>query len=194
MKKLAAMILLGSLLVVAGGQEARADSPGSHLMLLTGENVQRTLNLTPAQKKSIERLVAEYRKEVAPFHEKRDARALAMIEASTRAFDNRARGILTDEQESKLYVVEARVLGPWVLHSSSVQQQLVLSESQVNRINRVAEKAKAYNNRLHREVEAGKITNAQRIEKMKEFRLRESRGLEKILTPAQRQQLAKLAQ
>jgi hypothetical protein len=193
MKKLTTILLFGSCMFLAGALDARADAPGSHLMLLSGENAQREIGLTPSQRKAIERLVADYRKEVAPFHARKDSQSAAMIEASMRAFDNRARGLLSTEQRTKLYVVEAKTLGPWILHSPSVQEQLLLSDSQISRINRVLERAAAYNTKLFKEVDAGKLTNAQRIEKMREFRVRESRSLERILNSSQREQFRKMA-
>jgi Spy/CpxP family protein refolding chaperone len=193
MKKLTAIFLSLSCLLVLNPGDARADAPGSHLLLLAGENAQREISLTASQRKSIDRLLAEYRKEVAPFFEKKDARSAAMIDASMRAFDTRARALLSPEQRAKLYVVEAKTLGPWILHSPAIQKQLLLSERQVSSINRVAERAEAYNTKLHGEVDAGKITNEERVEKMRAMRIRESRSLEKILTSAQREQLRALA-
>lgn len=168
--------------------------PGSHLLFLTGENVQRELALTPSQKKSISRLEAEYRQEVEPFLKRADAQAATMLKASTRAFDQRARDLLTDLQLSRLYEVEAKALGPWILHAPAVQKQLGLTNRQIAQVNRIADKTEEYNQKLHAEVTDGNLTKEQRIQKMREFRLRESRKLEKVLTTDQRKALQKLAQ
>jgi hypothetical protein len=192
-KLLPSLLLTAAIVLAAGNQPARADAPGSHLLLLSGANARQEIGLSASQQTSLDRLIGQYRQEIAPLMGRRDAQSAAMIEASTRAFDNRARAVLTPEQQSRLLQVEAKTLGPWVLHSPSVQEQLVLTDGQIARINAIAEKTQARNSELHRQVDAGKITPQERINKMRVFRLGQHRSLERILTPEQLATLRSLA-
>ena len=177
-------IFLGAFYFLAGW--AQADTPGSRTLLLMGDNVRQELKITKAQATAIDRLQSEYRREIVPFIERADARSLAMLQASTAAFDRRVTELLTPAQRDQLLRLEHRILGPWMLHTHSIQDELELSLDQRARIAAVAARVESYNQRLLRQVAEGRISLATRLQRLREYRQRQSQALLRILTKEQR--------
>jgi hypothetical protein len=164
---------------------AGAETPGSATLFLSGENVRKELRISPSQARALDRLRTELRGEIQPFLEGRNAASASVISASIQAYDQKALAILTPTQRQNLRRIEARVLGPWLLHSPSVQTQLNLSEDQIRRINGIAERVERHNQRMHQRVERGRLTQPQRLESVRSYRLQQNPKLLGILTPEQ---------
>lgn len=180
-------VFLPAILSLALVGSAAALTPGSTTLFLAGENVRQEVGITPTQARALDRLRRELREEIRPFCEARNAAAASMIAASVQTYDEKALALLTPAQRQKLRRVEARALGPWLLHSPSVQTELNLSDSQVRRIEAIAQRVERYNQRQHRRVDRGRITPAARLHLVREYRLSQNPKLLSILTPEQLQ-------
>jgi hypothetical protein len=116
-----------------------------------------------------------------------------MLQASTAAFNRRATAVLTPAQRDQLLRIEHRILGPWMLHAPSVQEELNLSLDQKTRIAAIQDQVESYNQRLLGEVTSGRLTPAARLHRLREYRERQHSTLLRVLTTEQRQALSQMA-
>jgi len=184
------LLLFASLLMGLSG--VQADSPGSRVLLLGSENVRKELKLTRSQGHALDSLRRSYREQARSFVKKNDPNSAAMLEALTSAYDKRVLSILTPEQGRKLEQIEHRVLGAWLVTAPSVQTLLNLSKRQMDQVKRIQERMEEYTKKINREAAAGKLTHSQRLGKLRDYRLRLTRDLERVLTSNQRQTLQSL--
>lgn len=184
MKKFILIFLCGISLLVSS---LHAASTGSQTLLLQGEQLRQELTLTKKQCNALDQLRADYRKEIQPFLAQADAKAANMLDSTTQKFDKKALSILSPAQKTKLKQLEYKILGPWILHTPSVQEQLSLTNRQKQQVAHVATKMTNYTNCLNKKVAAGKMTPADRLNKLRIYRLQQGQVLEKILMPQQLQ-------
>ncbi len=186
MKHFALAIVFGVLLFQA---DARAQSTGSRVLLLGAENVRNELRLSSAQRQSLDSLRKKYREEARELVSAGDAGSASRLQTITQAYDNQAIAVLSPAQAKSLGLIERKVLGAWMLTSPEVQQKLALTDSQKSKVARIQQQLYDKNAEQNRLLDEGKITPFQRLEKLRNTRLKSTRSLEKLLT---KQQLAAL--
>ena len=184
MKKFTLILLCGISLLVSS---LHAASTGSQTLLLQGEQLRQELALTKKQCNALDQLRTDYRKEIQPFLAQADAKAANMLDSATQKFDKKALSILSPAKKTKLKQLEYKILGPWILHTPAVQEQLSLTPCQKKQVAKVATKMTNYTNCLNKKVAAGKMTPADRLNKLRIYRLQQGELLEKILMPQQLQ-------
>lgn len=191
LRSLLCTIALSSAL--SGASAASATHPGSLVLFLSGEQVQKELRVTPLQAVVLDSLKSEYQEQIGElFKSTDDTNPDAKFTKLNASFNKRALSTLSTRQKKELPRIEHSALKGWMLTLPHVQQELGLSEKQISRITRLQEKLDRENQKQHDRVNKGKISNARRLSILREKRLDASERMESLLTPDQLQSFLKL--
>ena len=182
-------LVIAAALVITSLSGLQAETLGSSVLLLGIENVRDELKLTSAQRRNLDTLRSSYRKAAANSAANRTPAAKAQLAAATKTFDEKALAVLTTEQRQKLGTLLHQIHGSWMLTSPTVQKQLGLTEKQVSAINRRQIQLEVFTDKTNALAYQGKITNQQRVLRLRNYRLKQSESMEKLLTAKQRQTL-----
>lgn len=194
----AAGLLISSGLGAANAAQTEPFGPGSTLLFLGGEAVRQELQLTPRQAKQLDVLRGEYRQQAraitqsVPLGQPAPG-TLAKLQTLTAKYDARALDLLTPNQAANLQALQHRALGAWMITLPSVQDDLAMTSAQRARVGQILENFDARVDELNRQTFAGDLSNARRLDLLKSARLKETRNLERFLTPSQKQSLKDLA-
>lgn len=175
--------------------EPAATSPGSLAVLAGLEPVERELGLSASQSRRIQSLREAYRADareivasaVDPSASRKEAgNALANARAKT---DAAVLAVLTPSQQKRLREIELQKLEGTMLTSPAVQTALGLSPEQTKRIADIQDSHLRRADRITADFEAGRIDQWQRLDRLRDSRLRASAAQLSVLNPKQRNQL-----
>lgn len=192
-------ILLMSLAFIATTLCAEdAFLPGSLPVLLGNQSVRQDLGLTKSQCDKLDKIRADYKADarlVAARHpetavERKAANAtLGELNAS---YNVKAAKVLTPGQKQRLEQIGHQTLGGWMLFLPHIQQKLGLTKSQESAIEKIRTEADAFAGKLNRTFENGEIDLQDRLQSLREWRIKASEKLKRILTPEQRKSLLQM--
>lgn len=180
--------------LLGGISDGNAETLGSRVLLLGIENVRDELELTSAQRASLDRLRTSYRKEAQPIVAARTPEAQTQFQQVTKKYDQRALAVLTPAQKSELGSILHKVHGAWMLTSPEVQTQLALTPKQIANIKKRQLDLEAFTDKVNAEAYEGKITPQQRITKLRNYRMKMVDRMERSLTKEQRAVLTAIQQ
>lgn len=172
-------------------EDASSLLPGSLPVLLGNQSVRSDLALTKSQCDQLDKIRAAYKSdarlittrhpETAVERKAADA-TLAQLNSSCNA---KAAGVLTAEQKVRLEQIGHQTLGGWMLFQPNVRQKLGVTKSQESAIDKIRVEADAFAGKLNRAFEDGEIDLQDRLQSLREWRIRASDRLKRILTPDQ---------
>lgn len=182
-------LLCAAVLLLATSAGAFAETLGSRVLLLGIENVRNELNLNADQRRTLDRLRSSYRESAVREAQLRTPEAKARLDRAMQTFNQRALAVLTPAQQTKLNTILHQMHGAWMLTSPPVQQQLGLNADQVKTIQQRQQQLEVYTDKVNALAYEGKITNQQRVVRLRNYRLRLADAMEGMLTAGQRQKL-----
>lgn len=169
--------------------------PGSVPVLLGLENVRNDLGLTTAQRRKLDVIRSDFRRDAReivastldPSVSRHEASAAL---ASLRARANReAAAVLTPKQAARLREIEYQKLEGTMLTIPQVQTELGLSKAQIAKIQKGEGNLIRKANAINTAFEKGRFGPQERVDRLRELRLRTAESFVRILTPEQKQLL-----
>lgn len=171
---------------------------GSLAVFLSQPHVQKSLNLSSAQKNEIAALRANLRTnartlvkttgKTAAEYSAADTKLTKMMKASNQ----KAYAVLDKSQQAQVLKLEGKTLGGSLLLSDAVQNKLQLTTAQKAQLVAIHGKTQASNSAIHSQYQGGQIGHFQKIARLRTARQKEASQLLKVLTPAQRAAFKKL--
>lgn len=199
MKRLSAVLLVLLTATLARATTARVEHPGSLVLLLGIERVQKDLKVDSLQAAVLDSLRQEYKAaarsltQPLPQTPKERSAAEKKLLALNARYNQRALSTLSDTQRVRLLEVEHQILGPTKLISPGVQKKLGLNEKQAKSIEALRQKGLAYVGQVNRQFEEGKIGYFERIEMLRAKRVSLGKSMLKVLTPEQQKSLLSMS-
>ncbi|MDX2082108.1 MAG: hypothetical protein SFU53_15090 [Terrimicrobiaceae bacterium] len=193
--KIAIALVLSLLPLAAQATVTAADFPGALPVLVGLDPIQSDLSLTNSQKRQVEAIRSDFRKQARAIvrqagHAPSDpAAAEAKLAALKEKSNARVLQLLTPAQLSRLKEIQHQVLGSTMLVSPTVQKALDLTHWQVGAIDKIRRKGVEYVGRVNSWYHDGEISQSDRLELLRDRRVRQARAMELLLSPAQRRTL-----
>jgi hypothetical protein len=153
------------------------DYPGSVSILLDLPAVRSDLGLSSKQKSQLKTI----RKELA-------AKTKAILQKTKSPQSS----VLTTDQLNRFHEIQNRMLGYTMVFAPKVQKQLLLSKSQIGKIEKIRVRGLEFVAQANRSFEEGTMNHDKRLEVLRDYRIDQSSEIKKILTPAQTESFAKL--
>ncbi len=196
---LASVFLLS---VAMASSPVRADDasllPGSLPVLLGNESVRSDLALTKSQCDRLDQIRADYKVDARQITARnpgsaaeRKAANAALAELNS-GYNSKAAAVLTREQKLRLEQIGHQALGGWMLFQPHVRQKLGVSKSQESTIDKVRVEADAFAGKVNRSFENGEIDLQDRLQSLRNWRIKASDRLKGILTPDQKKSLIQM--
>lgn len=192
---LLAILLTASL---ARATTQAVEHPGSLVLLLGIERVQKELKVDSLQAAVLDSLRQEYKSAARslthPMPQTPEERSAAekKLLALNERYNQRALSTLSDTQRVRLLEIEHQILGPTKLVSPQVQKKLGVNAQQAKSIEALRQKGIAYVGQVNRQFEEGKIGYFERIEMLRAKRISLGKSMLKVLTPEQQKSLLAL--
>lgn len=165
--------------------------PGSVPVLLGLDSVKKELGLTKVQCSKLEKIRADFKADARMITTRTPSTAVEKTAANTTVkalvakYNEKAVSVLTPQQHERLLQIERQNLGGLMLFLPGEQKQLGLSAGQIAALDRLRSDGEAYASRVTNSFEKGDITLSERLEKLRNYRLKQSGRCLRVLTPAQ---------
>ena len=198
MRRFLALALIAASLTSLQAKPSPEDFVGALPLLLTSENVRNDLKLNSLQRAVLDSLRAEYkteaRKLVAARPQTPEARKIseAKLDSLNQKYNERSLSALSNQQAEELVSIQHALLKGFTLILPAVQARLQLNRDQRNQITAIQSKFDAYNGKVNRDFEAGKISSFERRARLAKYRAEQSAAMENVLTPTQLARLTSL--
>lgn len=172
------------------------DFPGALPVLVGLDHVRADLGLTSTQKRQLDGIRSDFRKSareiVRTTGESPGDRtaADAKLQNLKDTANARVLKVLTPAQATRLKEIQHQTLGSTMLVSPSVQKSLDLTSWQVSAIEKIRRKGVEYVGRVNQWFHNGEISQAERLDLLRDRRIRQARAMELLLSPSQRRALA----
>jgi len=193
-----ATFLLCFSLTAAPLMAATPEHPGSVPVLLGLDSVRKELGLSKGQCQQLEKIRADFKSDArlittrTPSTPVEKKAANATVEALRVKYNNKAVAVLTPAQHQRLIQIEHQKLGGLMLFLPGLQKDLALTAGQVAALERIRAGGEAFANRIATSFENGEISLQERLESLKNYRLKQSTNALRVLTPDQRKALENL--
>lgn len=192
-----AVVIIGT---CSSGAALAADTgfPGSAAVLLGNEAVRRDLSLSRSQCAALDTIRANYKTDVRqvtahyPQNTVEKKAANATIKSLNEQYNAKALAVLNPGQLQRLDQIGHQTLGGWMLLLPRIQDSLHLAESQKKLIAEIHAGGEGIVESVNRDFEEGKISLQERLDKLRSWRLKESKKLLRVLTAEQRRALQAL--
>ncbi len=168
------------------------DHPGSLPLLVSLENVSRDLHLTSLQRSILASLRSDYHAaamKIIEEEKKASSHALLFqhqLDQLSATYNERLLNLLNPKQRRRLREIERQVLGGTILVSPQEQQLLGLSQSQLQKIETLAQDDRHVAVIITTKSQEGKLTYHDQVMALRKNRLQHAKAMEKILTKEQR--------
>ena len=178
--------------------DAASMLPGSLPVLLGNQSVRADLALSKSQCAQLDTIRAAYKADARMVTARHPDTALDRKAANTTLerinadYNAKAAGVLTAEQSVRLEQIGHQSLGGWMLFQPHVRQKLGVTKSQESAIDKIRSEADAFADKLNRSFENGEIDLQDRLQSLREWRMKASDRLKRILTPDQRKSLIQM--
>jgi len=194
---LASVFLLSFALAAA---PVRADDttsllPGSLPVLLGNQSVRKDLGLTKTQCDKLDKIRSAYKADARLITTRHPETAVERKAANTTlaglnsSYNAKAVAVLTPEQKLRLEQIGHQTLGGWMLFQPHIRQKLAVTKPQESAIERIRVEAETFAGIVNQDFENGEIDLQDRLQSLREWRVKASDRLKKILTPDQRKSL-----
>ncbi len=195
-----APLLLAAALSVSTAHAARKPAalppapttpPGSSVILLGADTVQKELKLTSLQRAVLGDIRSEYRDASRDISAKVAAgqqtkqQGLANLQALTAGSDRRALRVLNDDQRQRLSEIRYQLIGGYMLLQPKLQAALGLDARQQAKIQKISARGEAYTAKVNRWFENGEISFYERLLYLRENREDRSADFLAVLTSDQ---------
>lgn len=197
---LASVFLLGFAMASSPmrAEDASSPLPGSLPVLLGNQSVRVDLGLTKSQCGQLDSIRAAYKSDarlITSRHPEtpveRKAANTALAELNSR-YNAKAAGVLTAGQKVRLEQIGHQTLGGWMLFQPNIRQKLGVTKSQESAIDKIRAEADVFAGKINRSFENGEIDLQDRLLSLREWRIKASERLKKILTPDQKKSLIQM--
>ena len=168
------------------------DYPGSVSMLLGVESVRSDLALDAKQKSRLNALRKELRSKSQVLTGKKSKVPTSRLTADQKLFslidsnNSGALAVLTPEQSVRFHEIQNQALGFTMLVSPKVQRQLELGIKQVISIEKIRLKGLDYVAETNLAFEEGKISQDERLQRLRDYRAHQAEDFKNVLTRVQR--------
>jgi len=168
------------------------DYPGSVSMLLCVESVRSDLALDAKQKSRLNALRKELRSKSQVLTGKKSKVPTSRLTADQKLFslidsnNSGALAVLTPEQSVRFHEIQNQALGFTMLVSPKVQRQLELGIKQVISIEKIRLKGLDYVAETNLAFEEGKISQDERLQRLRDYRAHQAEDFKNVLTRVQR--------
>lgn len=184
--------LLSVLAFLSGPVLASATGhPGSVPVLLGLDSVKKELGLTKVQCAKLEKIRSDFKADArlitmrTPSTAVEKTAANATVKALVARYNEKAVSVLTAQQHERLLQIERQNLGGLMLFLPGEQKLLGLSAGQIAALDKIRSDGEAFSSRVTGSFEKGEVTLSERLAKLREYRLKQSRRCLRVLTPAQ---------
>ncbi len=174
------------------------EHPGSVPVLLGLDSVRKELGLSKAQCRQLDQIRSDFKSDAhmvttrTPTTAVEKKAANATVESLRTKYNDEAVAVLTPSQHQRLVQIEHQTLGGLMLFLPALQQQLAFKADQVAEIARIKADGEAFASRVTNSFEKGEISLQERLETLRNFRLKQSDKALRVLSPAQRKSLENL--
>ena len=168
------------------------DYPGSVSMLLCVESVRSDLALDAKQKSRLNALRKELRSKSEVLTRKKSKVPISRLTPDQKLFslidgnNSSALAVLTLEQSVRFHEIQNQALGFTMLVSPKVQRQLELGIKQVISIEKIRLKGLDFVAETNHTFEEGKISQDERLQRLRDYRAHQAEDFKAVLTRAQR--------
>lgn len=189
-----AWIAVTLLLVGISGTKA-ADFPGAVPVILGNESVRQDLGLTKSQSLQLDKIRADYKASARALTSRHPESATEKQAANTSIaqlndqYNAKALQVLTPAQAKRLDQIGHQTLGGWMLLLPRIQKELQLTDKQVAAITSLRQNGEQFISRINKQFEAGDIGLQDRLNTLRDWRMKESEKFLRILTPSQQKSL-----
>jgi hypothetical protein len=172
--------------------------PGSLPVLLGNQSVRSDLALTKSQCGRLDQIRAAYKADARLITSRNPESAVERKTANTTlselnsSYNAKAAAVLTPRQKLRLEQIGHQTLGGWMLFQPHVRQKLGVSKSQESAIDKIRVEADAFAGKVNRAFENGEIDLQDRLQSLRDWRIKASDRLKGILTPDQKKSLIQM--
>ncbi len=183
---------------LSAGRASDATFPGSAPILLGNDAVRKELALSRSQCAALDSIRSQYKTDARavttryPQSAAEKGAANATIESLNAKYNARALAVLTPAQSQRLDQIGHQTLGGWMLFLPRIQDAIGLGADKKALIAKIEGSGKVLINSVNRDFEDGKISLQERLDRLRSWRIKESKKLMRILTPEQRRSLEAL--
>lgn len=198
MKLLASVFLLGFAIASSPMRAEDALLPGSLPVLLGNQSVRADLALTKSQCARLDKIRTDYKADarlVTARHPETDVERKAAHATLTRissSYNAEAAAVLTPAQKVRLEQIGHQTLGGWMLFQPHVRQKLGVTKPQETAIEKIRAESDAFAGKLNRAFENGEIDLQDRLQSLREWRVKASDRLRRTLSPDQKKSLIQM--
>ena len=173
------------------------DYPGSVTLLIETPGVKADLGLNPAQTAQINSLRRELKTRSQALLKNpagsntgltADQRLFALIDGNNA----RALALLTPAQFARFSEIQNQILSYSMLVSPQIQKQLRLTYRQRTAIEALRVRGLEFVAEINRSYASGAVSNKNRVDILRDYRMRQAEEMKSLLTPAQRKTFAAL--
>ncbi len=196
---LASVFLLGfAMASPMRAEDASSTLPGSLPVLLGNQSVRVDLGLTKSQCGQLDSIRAAYKADARLITSRHPETAVERKAANTTLaelnsrYNAKAAGVLTAGQKVRLEQIGHQTLGGWMLFQPNIRQKLAVTKSQESAIDKIRAEADAFSGKINRAFENGEIDLQDRLQSLREWRIKASDRLKRILTPDQKKSLIQM--
>lgn len=164
---------------------------GSAPVFLGLDPVRKELKLTKNQCVRLDQIRADFKSDArliterAPASPVEQRAANSTVKALVSKYNQKATAVLTPEQLERLLQIERQMLGGLMLFLPAEQKQLGLSEGQIAALGKIRTDGEEYAGRVTASFEKGDVTRFDRLEALREYRVKQAAKCLRVLTPAQ---------
>ena len=175
-----------------------SEHPGSVPVLLGLDCVKKELGLTKAQCAKLEVIRADFKADArlittrAPETAVEKTAANTTVKALVAKYNEKAVRVLTPQQHERLLQIERQNLGGLMLFLPGEQKQLALSAGQIAALGKIRADGEAVASRVTSSFEKGDVTLSERLETLRNYRLKQSDRCLRVLSRAQRKSFESL--
>ena len=168
------------------------DYPSSVSMLLCVESVRSDLALDAKQKSRLNALRKELRSNSEVLTRKKSKVPISRLTPDQKLFslidgnNSSALAVLTLEQSVRFHEIQNQALGFTMLVSPKVQRQLELGVKQVITVEKIRLKGLDFVAETNLAFEEGKISQDERLQRLRDYRAHQAEDFKDVLTRAQR--------
>jgi hypothetical protein len=172
--------------------------PGSSVILIGTDSVQKELKLTSLQRAVLRDIRDEYRDSARAITasvtagKKTKKQGFAKLQSLTASSERRAMRVLNDTQKQRLEQIRFHLLGGYMLLKPALQTKLGLTDLQKSKIEKIWVRGETYASKVNTWYEEGKISFYERLLYHRENRLDRSDDIVALLTPDQHATFEKL--
>ena len=171
---------------------APAEHLGSAPVFLGLDPVRKELQLTKSQCSSLDQIRADFKSDARlitgrfPASPVEQRAANSTVKALVSKYNQKAIAVLTPAQLERLLQIERQMLGGLMLFLPAEQKQLGLGKEQVAALGKIRTEGEGYANRVTASFENGDVTRFERLETLRDYRVKQAAKCLRVLTPVQR--------